>query len=169
MTTATAPTTTTERAEELWSAAHQCLLDLQGVIVTIIAERAWEPLGYTTFADAWKDRMADITMAPEIRPYVVYQMFKEDRSPDQVAEMVKGVSPAVAAILQRQQQMGVPPDKASTRNAKPISESPYATLFIRLSRDTLTRWRVLAEQRGTTLEDFAFNATAAAFAEKLSA
>lgn len=162
----TTPGTESQRAEQLWEAAHQCLLDMQGVIVTIIAERAWEPLGYKKFADAWTARMSDITVAAEIRPYVVYQMFKDGSGPEQVAEAVKGVSPAVAEILQRQQQMGIPPDKASTRNAKPLTESRYVTLFLRLSRDTLTRWRAMAEQRGTTLEDFAFNAIAEAFAEQ---
>ena len=52
-------------AENLWEALRSGFLGTEKTIVEIIKARAWEPLGYETFTDAWVKEVADISIANE--------------------------------------------------------------------------------------------------------
>ena len=98
------------QASELWRA-----LDPRGVIEDIIETRAWEPLGYSSFSEAWPAEMADITLPAELRAHVVYQMLADGTSVDDIACAVKGVGRDRVESLKRQRLSGVPPGDASLR------------------------------------------------------
>ncbi|WP_156442347.1 hypothetical protein [Mycobacterium sp. IS-1556] len=98
-------------AERLWQA-----LNPLPVIAEVIERRAWEPLGFETFTDAWRAQgLADVTLPVETRPYVVYQMLGERVPTDEIALLVKGVGPQTVESLKRQKSNGVPPSAASSR------------------------------------------------------
>lgn len=151
-------TTSIERAEQLWDTLHQCFVDAQATMAVIIAERAWEPLGYKSFAKAWNARMGDVSLAAEMRPAVVYQLLSEGVTPQRIATMISGVSVGLAELLQREMDNGVPPELGSRKNpCKPLTPSPFVTLFIRCPRNTLDALRGMALARGTKLDDLALS------------
>lgn len=143
-------------ADKLWKRLHQNFVDTEATLVEIIKSKAWEPLGYESFAKAWVDKMSDITLASELRPHVVYQMFEEGLTVDEIAGSVKGVGKETAEQLGRQKSHGVPPNQASVTKKK--GSYSYATLFLRLPRKRLDSWRAVTKRHGVTLEEVALAA-----------
>ena len=148
-------------AEKLWEHLQQGFLDIEATIIAIIEAKAWEPLGYESFAKAWVDKMSNISIAIELRPHVVYQMFSEGLTPEQVAAAVKGIGVKMAEALKRQRDNGVPADLVTpSKSRKPL---PYTTLFIKVPRDTLKQWKAIAKANGMKVEEVAFPAVESAF------
>jgi hypothetical protein len=77
----------TNEAEALWASLRSALYNADNSIKHIIAEKAWRPLGYETFAQAWDERMAGIELANSIKPYVIYAMLDESLTLDDIAGM----------------------------------------------------------------------------------
>lgn len=153
-------------AEKLWKRLEAGLLDTQNTIIAIIDSRAWEPLGYESFSKAWIDRiMSKVTISAELRPHVVYQMFSEGLTADQVADAVKGVTPETAEVLERQKKNGVPADQATTvvRRHNRRKPSKWSYLHIQVDNTTLKEWKQLAEEHGVAMNDIALEAVTAAF------
>lgn len=153
-------------AEHLWERLESNLLDTQNTIIAIIDAKAWEPLGYESFSKAWVDRiMSKITIASELRPHVVYQMFDEGLTADQVADAVKGVGTDTAKDLKRQKDNGVPPGLASTVVRKHHRRKPAAASWIHLQVDPTLRqeWTRIAKSHGKTMESIALQAVTEAF------
>ena len=111
-------------AENLWEALRSGFLGTEKTIVEIIKARAWEPLGYETFTDAWVKEVADISIANELLPHVVYQMFAEGLTVDEVAETVKGIGADRAESLDRQRRHGIPAHAASMYEVRPSHAPP---------------------------------------------
>lgn len=139
-------------AEKLWKKAHSSLFNFQKVIIEIIDSKAWEPLGYGSFAAAWIDKMSDIKMTVEIRPHVVYQMLSEGMASNEIAIVVGDVAADSVDWLDQQRDHGVPPDKATTRRPHPRRKKlPYDTLFIKLNSATAAKikrvdnWQEIAQ------------------------
>lgn len=154
-------------AEQLWARVESGLLDVQNAIVAIIDSRAWETLGYESFSKAWIDRIAGrVTLAAEIQPHVVYQMFSEGLSPQQVADAVKGVTDRGARDLKRQRDAGTAPEDARITVRRHKRRPPCSAGFVhfKVDHETLLEWRrvVAAEGCGRTLADVAYEATAEA-------
>ena len=105
-------------AENLWEALRSGFLGTEKTIVEIIKARAWEPLGYETFTDAWVKEVADTSIANELLPHVVYQMFAEGLTVDEVAETVKGIGADRAESLDRQRRHGIPAHAASMHEVR---------------------------------------------------
>lgn len=106
-------TMTQRDALALWKKLATQFAATERTIQEIIDRRAWEPLGYSTFNEAWNAQMGSVTLASELRPYVVYQMLEEGQTPADVAATVKGVGESKAKQLARQRRNGVPPQDAS--------------------------------------------------------
>jgi hypothetical protein len=154
-----------QQARALWRKLRQHFTSAESVIKEIIAERAWEPLGYTSFAEAWDDTMRDVTLAPELRAHVVYQMFDEGCTDEEVTETVHGVGPAVAESLRQEKSHGVPPERARTmvrRHHRMLPERK-GILKIEVGTDTLKTWRRIASEHGMTVQEIALPAIEAAF------
>lgn len=155
-------------AEKLWARLETGLFDVQNTIIAIIDARAWEPLGYESFSKAWIDRiMPKVTISAELRPHVVYQMFEEGLTADQVADAVKGVTPIVAKALGRQKKHGVPADQATTivREHRRKKPGDWSFIHLKVDTETLKIWDRIAKANDTTVKEFALEVVTAAFDE----
>jgi hypothetical protein len=151
----------TAQAEALWDKLQHDFLDAQATIIEIIDTRAWEPLGYESFAKAWIDRMADITLAAELLPHVVYELLKE-RSVEEVAHLVKGIGPEGVENLKRQQDEGIPAEQASPRR-RPRTKRAHRFLTIEVEPELLATWKAKAEQAEKTVAEIVVAAATATF------
>ncbi len=166
-------TTTTDRktaeimwAENLWSRLQKTFLDMEETLQTIIATQAWKPLGYDTFTQAWAEKMSGITLAGELRPHVVYAMFDEGATVEEIADTVKGVSIETVERLDEQKANGVPADMATTTTVRRHKRKlPGARKFIHIEidADTHREWRHKAKAHNTTTNAIALAAVTAAF------
>lgn len=100
-------------ARSLWDRLKDAFAQTEKSIAELIAARAWEPLGYSTFAEAWKAEMKDVELASQLRPHIVYQLFDEGMTPEEVAANVKGVGQDGAKALKSNKDNGVPANKAT--------------------------------------------------------
>jgi hypothetical protein len=152
-------------AEKLWKQLHTNLLGTQKTIIEIIRARAWEPLGYETFAKAWIDQMSDISIRVELIPHVIYALLDETVPVDEIAEIVKGVGPETVANYALDRENGVPADQARGRRKQRRGRSTSWTLFLHLGKERFTRWTQIAATTDRNLEDVAIDALDAHFAE----
>lgn len=83
-------TLSASQAEALWGGLRENLLAVEDGIRQIIATRAWEPLGYESFAECWQERLSDVKLSKELRAVVVYAMFEDDATPADAARAVSG-------------------------------------------------------------------------------
>lgn len=154
------------QAQQLWGKLQQHFINAERILEEIIEKRAWEPMGYESFSEAWTAQMADITIATEIRPHVVYQMLTEGASADEIAGAVKGVGPERVESLSRQKRNGVPPGDASlTVVREHLRKPPSApdTLHIRIGVMRYKRYKRIAERWDKTIEEIAHEAIEAHF------
>jgi len=156
------------RARELFQSLRRHLISARKVIEEIIERRAWEALGYGSFTEAWSAEMRDITLARELRPHVVYQMFAEGARAEDVAELVKGVGPKGAEDLERQRRNGVPADYAVVNEHLRRKPSAPDTVHVRVGPTMLAEYKRIAASLGMTVEEIAKEAIAARFSELAS-
>lgn len=154
--------TSKEQATELWDRLRSSFLDQHKILIEIIGMRAWEPLGYDSFVAAWRDQMKDITLASELRPHVVLQMIQEGLTSDEIAEMVRGVSPEGVQDIKEQSDNGVPAKLVRRRRGKPEA-LPYSTLFLHFPTRRMLAWRKVAKKLNTSVEQIALAAIEDAF------
>lgn len=159
--------TTKRQANALWDSLHDHLVNAEKVIVQIVEAKAWEPLGYDTFAEAWSDRMEGVRLATEMaRVHVVYALFGEGRTPAQVRDILGSqVGDAALEKLHKQHKAGVPADLASTRvraheRALP---RPAGTIKVRVSPEEYDYYKSLAKALGRDVDDEAEKAVRAHF------
>lgn len=159
---------TRKQALALWGKLRQHFIDAAKVMEDIIEQRAWEPLGYGSFAEAYTAQMGDITLAVEVRPHVVYQMLTEGYDYDAIAEKVKGIGRDRAESLDRQRRNGVPAKDASMSVVRQhLRKKPTGPAWIHIDVGpiALKRYQKLAEKHDTTVEAIAAEAIAARFEE----
>ena len=148
----------TEWAEQLWQDLRKGLLNIQLTITTIISEKAWEPLGYDSFTEAWSARLADVTIAPELRAHVVFEMFREGSTPEEVAAAMKGVGRDSADAFKSQMENGVPAELATGRKRPNTEPLPFVTVFVPVPRETHRAWKRVAKRNKVTLAEVALAA-----------
>jgi len=157
---------TQAQAVALWQSLRGHFVNAARVIEEIIEGRAWEPMGYESFTEAWHAQMADVTLAVEVRPHIVYQMLTEGYDYDAVAANVKGVGRDRAESLDRQRRNGVPACDASMSTVRRhLRRKPgvAATLHIEVGPIALRRYQKIAERIGETVEAIAAEAINARF------
>lgn len=151
-----------KKAETLWSDLRGNLLAAQDNISKIIATKAWEPLGYDTFTEAWTDRLGDLKLYGELRAVVVYAMFDEGATTADVTVSMSGVGPATAKALKQAHSKGQEPTNVSARSRSaqrndlnaPDPDKPR-TVFVRLNADEYDRLEQVAADTGQTVSDTA--------------
>ena len=156
-------------ATALWDALRHHFTNAADTIRAIIEDKAWEPLGYLSFAEAWSREMRDVALAHEVRAHVVYQLLEEKVPVQDIADMVGGVGPVVAESLARQRSNGVPADCAVVREHLRRPASQANTLRIKIGATMLYEYKRIARLQGDTVEDIAKDAIAARFAEIVAA
>lgn len=157
---------TAKQAVALWGKLRQHFINAAAVIEEIIERRAWEPMGYASFAEAYHAQLADVTLAVEVRPHVVYQMLTEGYDYDAVAAAVKGIGRDRAESLDRQRRNGVPAADASmTTVRRHLRKKPTAasTIHVEVGTIAMRRYQKIAEKLGMTVEQIAAEAIAERF------
>lgn len=144
-------------ADQLWSTLREAFARIEETLPKIVEQRAWEPLGYATFKEAWADRMAGMRLATdEARALIVYTLIDEGADDAGVIAALHGqVGDTAVASLREQRASGVPHSLATTRvrshdRAKP---SPRSTLHIGFTPEELASLEAIAEARGRRLDD----------------
>lgn len=138
-------------ARSLWDRLKDAFAQTEKSIAELIAARAWEPLGYSTFTEAWKAEMKDVELASQLRPHIVYQLFDEGMTPEEVSRNVKGVGPDKAENLKRQKDSGVPAGNASTAQPQGQRKRPTAqgdgrrTITLSVDADEYDQWYSVAK------------------------
>lgn len=168
---------TAVEAAELWDRLRQHLIHAERALEEIIETRAWEPMGYSSFAEAWDaQNLSDITFAPEVRAHVVYALLDGGLAVEEVASEVKGVGVDRVESLARQKSHGVPASDASLA----IKRDPSLSLVSEHVRKPATArgvisvefgplrmatFRAKAKHLGLSVEDIARGAIEAKFDE----
>lgn len=141
-----------KQATDLWAQLRNLLTDTEKVLQEIIATKAWKPLGYKTFATAYEVELKNITLAPELLPYVVYQMVEEGKTDLSIALNVKGIGPQTVSSLRAQRAQGVDPSRAKVRShTRGLPQEPYM-LRIDVGSQKLKRINKIAEDCGISRE-----------------
>src|SRR5258705_8968379 len=118
---------TKRAARKLTEQFRSGLINAERAMQEIIADKAWEPLGYGSFTAWWDgENFGDITLATELRPHVIYTMLDEGQSVDAIAETVKGIGPELVKSVARQRRHGVPAgDVRVRRHDRGRPSAPY--------------------------------------------
>ena len=147
-----------KRAEALWDDLRSALELSEEKIAEIVKARAWEPLGYESFADCWADRLSGLKLYGEIRAVVVFQMFDEGATVTEVESAVAGVGPVESKKMKVAHSKRMPPKAAaafSTVRAHP-RRKPSAPRFVRaeLSPDELESVKSAAAFYEVSVDEF---------------
>jgi len=145
------------RAIHLWEDLAHALTRFEEALERVISERAWEPLGYSSFADAWVDRMQGTRLATSRQAAtVVYALLDSGASREEAMESLgagSGVAPITLDRLIEQREAGVPAHLASTRVRRHERSlpSPPSRITVELTHEEWTYLRDLCEARGLDL------------------
>lgn len=146
-------------AQKLWDNLRGSLLETEKNIRAIINTRAWEPLGYETFAEAWRDNLSDIELSTELRAVVVFAMFDNGSSPANAARAVKGVGVRQVTALHDAHKRGIDAQDAaylSFRNRPtPRPANAPKTIAITLSAEEHAALKASADAQGIPVKDAA--------------
>lgn len=156
---------TAAQAQKLWGELRRHFANAENVIQQIVEQKAWEPLGYGSFAEAWVGEMSNLTLPSEVRPHVVYQMLAEGWEPVDIADVVKGVGPSTAEALARQRRNGVPPNHAVVREHYRRRSAPASHIRINVGPTMLAEYHRIATVVGQSVEDIALEAVRDRFRE----
>ena len=144
-----------EAARKLWDDLRGHFANAEKSITKIIETKAWEPLGYASFAEAWADKMQGVPLATDsIRAHVVYAMFEcglTDKAVMEATGIGSQVGPRTIEGLRRQRAAGVPPEMATTRVRAHLRCSPSAPhiVHVSLGPDEYDEFRALAKRLDT--------------------
>lgn len=158
-----------DEAEALWTEVRQSLVNLERCVARIIETRAWEPLGFDSFAQAWRVRMSGVRLSgAPLQAAVVYQLLDEGADKDAILSTLgvgSGVGPAVVDALTRQRSAGVPPRLASTVVRQHERSLPGAPRFMHLeiSPEEMAEFQAIAERRNLDPREEAVKAIRAHF------
>lgn len=163
-----------QQATNLFNQLREGLLATQSAIETIIETKAWEPLGYETFQEAWDDRLSDIKLSGTMRATVVYAMFDQGATDTDIAMTISGVGPKRARSYKQAHKAGLPAKQAETHVDKMIRVKPYTRSLpekrnsITLSGfadDELSAWNELAKDLGVDRNEMLRDALREAMAD----
>ena len=140
-------------AEQLWTRLSDGLNDVEATLIEIIESKAWEPLGYASFTDAWNDRLKDSRLANRtdmLRAHVVYALFAEGLTDEEVIVLAK-VPDARVKNLRAAVAANVPAERAAGYKAEPTAKVTRSTpetrsgLRLEFSAQELVYWNATIE------------------------
>lgn len=142
---ATKPRTTPDvaQAKKLLAAIRSGLRKADAALKEFIEIRGWKALGYESFGKFWANEMADIRIATELRPEIVFALYDEGILPDEVADIVRDVGDQLAETWKDEYDAGTPSNQASrrARSRPPVDPLPTETLFLHLPRGMMRQLR----------------------------
>ena len=150
------------KAEALWVSMGEALTDFEAALGEVIEARAWEPLGYQSFFEAWADRMAGYRLSSMIgKATVVYQMLDEGIAVNEIAMSAPGLGPAQVAKLAQKKANSVPTSHATTGERPTVtkrrecwvnSPTEARTLHIKPSKQDYDKFCKIALELGISNE-----------------
>ena len=120
-----------KQAEALVNKLQNGLLQVEEALNDIISTKAWEPLGYTSFAEMWEDRITPLglNITREIRGEVIYAMFDNGDSVEDISDAVKGVSESTVKAMKQAKGQGVSAKNSEAHvramNRKPVKVKSF--------------------------------------------
>ena len=159
-------------AFKLWNELRGSLLATEETLKQIIEHKAWEPLGYGTFHEAWADRMGGVQLSGAMEASVIFAMFDSGATPADAALSVKGVGPLRAKAYKQAHGVGMSPVDAEAHasqmmrvNMKPGETFIPAHVRGKAKRrnqiimdgftdDEITAWKREAEELDMPWRDF---------------
>ena len=105
-------------AFKLWDSLRENLLATEETLKQIIEYRAWEPLGYAAFHEAWADRMGEVQLSGAMEASVIFAMFDSGATPADAALSVKGVGPKRAKAYHQAHGVGMSPADAEAHASR---------------------------------------------------
>lgn len=144
-------------AVRLWDDLKSALAKFEVALERVIAARAWEPLGYSSFAEAWADRMQGTRLATSRQAAtVVYALLDDGATREEALASLgpgSGVAPMTLDRLIEQRSAGVPAELASTRVRSHQRSKPSAPsrIVVELTHEEWVYLRDLCEARGLDL------------------
>lgn len=152
-------------AVRLWDELRDHFTNMEKTIIRIIETEAWKPLGYSTFAEAWNDRMQGVRLAGEVRAHVVYFMLAEGEQVDAISETT-GIGTGSVEDLKRQKSNGVPPEAATlVRQHRRRPPREAFRLTVEMSHDERERFTKICKDRSLDMREEALAAIRERFAE----
>ena len=134
---------TRQEAEALWSELREALVNAEAKLIEIIETRAWLPLGYATFVDAWNARMHGFRfMGDVVKAHVVYTMIDEGRTDAQIVRATD-IGESVVANIREQKNDNVPAPLVHVKAFVRTPPSPPDTLHVHLGPAKLARLKEL--------------------------
>ena len=147
-----------KRAEALWDDLRSALELSEEKIAEIVEARAWEPLGYESFADCWADRLSGLRLYGEIRAVVVFQMFDEGASVSEVADAVAEMGAVEGKRLKQAHTKKMSPKSAAVFSTvrQHTRKAPSGRRFVRaeLSPDELAAVKSAADFYDVSVDEF---------------
>lgn len=147
-------------AQAVWNRLRGLLLGAEQALEEIVQTRAWEPLGYPTFAEAWKTELKGVRLTGVIQHKAVYALFDSGATVEEVQEAVAGVGPVVAEKIKGCYDKGIDAEDAerivSVRSYKRAVTSPQSRIMIEnLSEDQIADLRKVADEKKIPYRDLA--------------
>lgn len=147
---------TKAEAEGVFKALRDALENAEARLIEIIENKLWVQLGYVSFAEAWQERLVGIRLTTDyMRAAVVYAMYDEGNSEDEVVEKV-GISEQSAKRLRKQRAHGVPASHATTRvrsHERKLPNRP-TDFHLTLTADEREQWKDTIEAHGHKPEEW---------------
>ena len=145
-----------KRAEALWQDLRSALEMSEQKIAEIVKSRAWEPLGYSSFAECWEDRLSDLRLSSELRAVVVFAMFDQGAGVSEVTAAVASVGPATAKKLKVAHRKGMSAKGATTLVRQHERRPCSGQRFVRaeLSPDELDSVKDAARAADVPVDEF---------------
>lgn len=152
-------------ASKLWDELRDHFVNMEKTIIRIIEAEAWKPLGYSTFAEAWVDRMKGVRLAGEVRAHVVYFMLSEGGEVEAISEAT-GIGTGSVEDLKRQRSNGVPPEAATlVRQHRRRPPREAFRLTVEMSHDEREKFTKICKDRNLDMQEEALTAIRQRFAE----
>lgn len=107
-----------QQAEQLWGGLRDSLLATEDNLKQIIEYKAWEPLGYASFHEAWSERMSGVQLSGVMEASVIFAMFDSGATLTEAALSVKGVGPKRAKAYHQAHGVGMSPADAEAHAAR---------------------------------------------------
>ncbi len=101
--------TTKHEAQALWNRLRAGFLGVERDIKKIVETRAWEPLGYISFAEAWGAELHGVKFTGAMQAAVVLSLYDSGATAAEVAGAVAGVGAVSAQHYQKAHVVGLNP------------------------------------------------------------
>lgn len=115
---------TKQEAQALWNRLRSGLLGVERDIKKIVETRAWEPLGYISFVEAWNAELHGVNLTGTMQAAVVLALYDSGATQAEVAAAVDGVGPSKAAHYQNAHAVGLTPADAYDHVASMVAAKP---------------------------------------------